>query len=92
METNKTQGKPPIKSIRAGGVKATIWENTNSDNQVFNTIVVDRTYKDKKGEWQVTNSFRITDLPKIALVSQKAFEFFCIKEDKAEYKEIEENI
>ena len=72
----------PEKRFRAGAISATIWQNSvERDGQLstFNTISMERSYKDKKGEWQKTNTFRTNDLPKLALVAQKAYEYVVFK-------------
>ena len=38
-------------------------------------------YTDKDGNWKSTNSMRINDLPKAALVLNKAYEYLVIKQD-----------
>ena len=72
----------PVEKFRAGGVSATIWENNSSKDGkdfVYFTVSVERNYKD--GEvWKKTSSMRLNDLPKVALVSQKAYEYLVLKE------------
>lgn len=68
----------PIKKFRAGAISATIFKNefTKDGNiSVFYSVVVDRRYKDKQDQWQSTNSFRQTDLPKIRYCVDKAYEY-----------------
>lgn len=76
----------PEKKIRAGGVVATIWKNkgkSKTGEEVdFYTTNIERNYKDKNDEWQKTSTMRLNDLPKVILVSQKAYEYLAIKEDK----------
>ena len=77
----------PEKKFVAGAVSATVWKNEgkNAEGEAteFNTISVDRSYKDKDGEWKSTNSLRISDLPKMALVANKAFEYLSLKDGEA---------
>lgn len=74
----------PEKKFRAGAVVATIWQNqgTNKEGQVvgFKTVSLQRRYKDKEGNWKSAGSFRVSDLPKAALVMQKAYEYLVLKE------------
>ena len=79
MHKQKSENAPPVKIFRAGGVKATIWENTNKELQVYKTISFERNYKDKDGEWKQTNSLRVQDLMKASLVLQKAYEYCVMK-------------
>ncbi len=75
----------PEKKFRAGAITATIWKNTSNDGESeFNTISFERSYKDKKDEWQTTNSLRVNDLPKAKLVLAKAYEFLVLKEQNEE--------
>jgi hypothetical protein len=77
----------PKQKFKAGAIVATVWGNeTLKDNEVvnYNTISLDRIYKDKAGEWKNTNSFRVSDLPKVALVMNKAYEFLTLNANQAE--------
>lgn len=76
-----TEGKV-VKKYRSGGITLTIWENSNEKNEVFNTFQLERSYKDKNDEWQVTNTFRMQDLPKIQEMTRKAYTDMLIKEDE----------
>lgn len=85
---NKEEKKLPEKKFRAGGVVATIWKNKGKGKDgkevEFFTTNLERTYKDKEDEWASTSTMRLNDLPKVILVSQKAYEFLAIKEEKQE--------
>lgn len=96
--TIESSGNKPEKKIRAGAISATIWQNTGQsktgESVQYRTVQVERSYKDKKtNAWKNTSSFRVSDLPKLALVSQKAYEYLVLKEqgDSAaeDYSEIE---
>ena len=80
---DKTKPKP-LKKIRFGAISATVWLDTYTDSkgQSFKTegVVVDRAYKDRKGEWQHTATLRKDDLLKAALALQKTFEFLAAPE------------
>ncbi|HLD89058.1 MAG TPA: hypothetical protein VI894_02525 [Candidatus Nanoarchaeia archaeon] len=71
----------PEKKFRAGPISATIWKNfqANNEGSYFN-ITLERSYKDKQGIWQHTNSLRLNDLPKAMLLAQKAYEYIVFKE------------
>ena len=79
MEKNK-----PEKKFRAGAVTATIWKNQTEDNKEYSTVSFERSYKDKNGEWKTTNSLRVNDLPKAAMVISKAYEFLAMSGREAE--------
>ena len=74
----------PEKKFRAGPVSATIWANqavTKEGKQAtYSTISIARNYKDKEDKWQSTNSLRVNDLPRAALVLQKAYEYLVLKQ------------
>ena len=86
--TTASTGNKPEKKFRAGAISATVWQNQGKDREgnpaTYRTISLARNYKDKKtGEWKSTNSFRILDLPKVALVSNKAFEYLVMSDENA---------
>lgn len=84
--TPNSPGNQPEKKFRAGAISATIWLNTghNAAGEVteYKTISIERSYTDKDGNWQSTNSMRINDLPKATLVAQKAYEYLVFKEQE----------
>ena len=67
----------PEKKFKAGAVSATIWKNGEGD-QSYNTISLERAYKDKTGNWKNTNSLRLNDLPKARMVLDKAYEYVVL--------------
>lgn len=74
----------PEKKFVAGAVSATIWKNT-AESKIgkeisFETISISRNFKNDKGEWKSTNSFRLNDLPKATVVLNKAYEYLTLKE------------
>jgi len=73
----------PETKFRAGAVSATVWKNEREINEqlrvVFN-VNIERNYRDRDDNWQTTNSFNLNDLPKVALVAQKAYEYIVLKE------------
>jgi len=83
MEKTNVGGNPPMKKFSAGGISAAVWSNDatlkNGQKATFNTVSVDRCYKDKEGNWQHTSQMRINDLPKAAVVLTKAYEYLVLK-------------
>ncbi|MBT4482601.1 MAG: hypothetical protein HOC71_02875 [Candidatus Latescibacteria bacterium] len=77
MEKNK-----PIRTYKAGGVKASVFENKaeyNGKQTTMYRVALDKTYKDSNGNWKSTSSFNATtELNRAILVLQKAYEF-CVK-------------
>lgn len=75
----------PIKKFRAGLISVAIWKNNGTSKKTgepveFNTVSLDRRYKDKDGEYKSTGTLRVSDLPRAVVVLQKAFEFLVVKE------------
>ena len=74
----------PVKKIRVGCASATVWENKkviDGKEVVFNSVSIDKNYKDAEDKWQKTNSLTGNDIPKMILALQKAFEYVSIKEE-----------
>ena len=65
----------PIKKFMAHGVSLAVFENkgTTKDGRKysFNSISVQRCYKDEKGEWQNTETFREKDLLTLSMLSHE---------------------
>ena len=73
----------PVKKFKAGAVEAAIWNNEKKagDNvTTMESVSIVRRYKDKAGQWQSTSSFSMNELPKVALVSKKAFEYLAMSD------------
>ncbi|MEK6828462.1 MAG: hypothetical protein AABX78_03860 [Nanoarchaeota archaeon] len=74
----------PEKRFSTGVVTATVWQNAGKGRTgeivSYRTVSLQRRYKDKNGVWQSANSFRVNDLPKAALVLQKAYEYLVLRE------------
>jgi hypothetical protein len=72
-----SESKGPEKKFRAGAVCATIWKNdrqrATGESFSYHTIALERSYKDKEGNWKSAGSMRLQDLPKAALVLQEAY-------------------
>ncbi len=91
MEDINIDKNMPEKTFRASPVSATIWANEattkDGETKMFRTISLERTYKDKDGNWKKTNSLRTNDLPKAMLVLNKAFEYISLQEDSQSIRE-----
>jgi hypothetical protein len=89
-------GNQPEKKFSTGAISATIWKNSgtskNGQEVEFRTIQLDRRYKDKNDEWQSTNSLRVNDLPKAALVLNKAYEYLVLRDTNKQPSSIDEEI
>ena len=72
----------PEKSFRQGSCSASVFPNEiqkNGKTIQMPKFSVQKSYKDKDG-WKNTNSYGINDLPKLALVAQKAYEYLTARE------------
>jgi len=83
-EENTQAGNQPEKKFSTGAINASIWKNTATSKKdgstiEFRTIALQRRYTDNEGKWQTSNSLTINDLPKAALVLQKAYEYLVLK-------------
>ncbi len=68
MEKNR-----PAHEIRIGAVKAVIWANP-TDSGVFYNVNLSRIYKDGD-DWKTTDGFRRDDLPLVAKLADRAFDW-----------------
>ena len=83
---NTTEKSAPVLKIQAGGVNVAIWANKGKregQETSYNTVSIERSYKDKNDEWQTTNSLRVNDLPKAALALTKAYEHLVLNQKYA---------
>jgi hypothetical protein len=88
MTNEKNQEKRlPEQKFRAGPVCVTVWNNKSVDKEgverEYKTFQFERSYKDAEG-WKTTNSLRIHDLPKAALVLNRAYEESVLAPTKAQ--------
>lgn len=79
-EMSAKAGNQPEKKFRAGAISATVWLNQGQNKKTgettsYRTISLQRGYKDKNDQWQSTNSMRVNDLPRAALMLTKAYEY-----------------
>ncbi len=85
METKIETKKGPLKKFRAGPVSATVWSNPGKPfdgiEREYNTISLERNYKDKDGSWKTTGSMRVNDLPKVSVVVNKAYEYLVLNKN-----------
>ena len=85
VQMNEFGKNLPEKRFSTGAVTATIWRNeTKQGDAEFQTISIQRSFKDKNDKWQHTSNMRVNDLPKAALVLQKAYEYIVMKEGNGE--------
>lgn len=71
--SSSTSNKP-LHEVRLGSIKAAIWRDQTHDNKPRFNVSVSRSYKDGD-KWKNSEYFGREDLPKVALVMQKAYEW-----------------
>lgn len=81
---NQQETKRPVKEFRAGTISAAIWEKAvtiNGRSVPQHSIRIQKRYKDERsGEWKTTTYFRLEDMPRLALVANKVFEYVTLRE------------
>lgn len=68
----------PEITFRHGLCSASIFEQEfkrGEESFTVRTVSFQRSYLDKEGNWQTTNSLKVNDIPKAILTLQKAYEF-----------------
>ncbi len=74
----EAQMPQPEITFRHGLCSASIWESEYTRGEekfTVRTVSFQRSYLDKEGNWQTTNSLKVNDIPKAQLVLGKAYEF-----------------
>lgn len=70
---NEAKKNEPADRIRVGRIEATLWKNASEKGDWY-SVTLGRSYEDKDGKWQTTNSFSGTDLLLAAEAMRLAFE------------------
>ena len=73
----------PVKKFGAGAIQVAIWENEGKEGIKYNTVSIQKNYKDKNDEWKSSSSMKANDIPKAVLALQKAYEYLTLKEAEA---------
>ena len=74
----------PEKRFRCGSCEAAIFENEISRNGKaikLKKAVIQKRYKNADDEWKSTHSLDKNDIPKMALVLSKAYEYLTMGEE-----------
>jgi hypothetical protein len=84
MEKGIEVKNTPEKRFTTGAISATVWSNSGTtakgEEAEFKTISLQRRYKDKSGNWKSSSYLRLNDLPRAALVLNKAYEYLVLRE------------
>jgi len=74
----------PMKEFRAGTIVAVIWAETAPTNGravPSYSIRIQKPYRDDRdGQWKTTSYLRPDELPKLALVVSRPYEFLTLRE------------
>lgn len=71
MSDDQTEARRPIETVREGPLKAAIWCN-QGENGPYHSVTVARTYKDRDGNLQDTQSFRPKDMLGLSELARRA--------------------
>lgn len=78
----ENENKKPVEKFSVGLVQASVWKNRvkfdGVEKDLF-SVSLQRSYKEKDGNWQSAKNLNPNDLPKAILVLQKAFEFVSLR-------------
>lgn len=73
----------PVFELRAGAISGAVWGKTTTlDGRPVtqHTIRIEKRYRDERtGEWKNTGYLRPDDLPKLALIATKLFEYLTLR-------------
>ena len=75
----------PEITFRHGSCSASIFLNEyqrGEETFKVRTVVFQRQYRDKNGDWQPSNSLRVNDIPKAILVLNKSYEYLTSNHDQ----------
>ena len=74
----------PLWQYRAGGCRASVWENErtfNGKTVTVRDVTFSKRYLDEDGEYKNTTKYNANDIPKAIHVLQKAYEHLITGED-----------
>ena len=87
MSTDNKNNKP-VAVCRSRGIAMSVFENASSGDKgsSFFKVTIQKTYRDKDGEFKTTNSFGQDDLPHIAMLAQRVWQKINDREELADQK------
>ncbi|MDX8353968.1 hypothetical protein [Cognatiyoonia sp. IB215182] len=71
MSDNQDETRRPEETLREGPLKAAIWRN-EGESGTYHSVTVARTYKDREGNLQDTQSFRPKDMLGLSELARRA--------------------
>ena len=79
----------PVRELRLGRIRATIWDNKTTEGRVWYSVTVSRLYKDGD-QWKDTSTFGRDDLPIVAKAVDLAYAWIWEQEVQADPDEATE--
>ena len=69
----------PVMKWRVGAISVGVFENSgqdwNGEAVTFYSVQIQRSFKDRRGEWQNTNNLNVSDIPRAILLLLKVHEY-----------------
>jgi hypothetical protein len=72
MRVSMSSGNRPVHEIRLGRIRASVWTNESTGQDVWFNVSISRLYRDGN-EWKTTTSFGRDDLPLVAKAAEMAY-------------------
>lgn len=72
----------PVYSSRTNRVEVAIWKNESEDSIWHNTTFT-KNYREEDGTLKSTGNFKMDDLPAIAFLATKAYDFLASRSDQS---------
>lgn len=89
MSEDHTTPRRPEETLREGPLKAAIWRN-EGENGAYHSVTLARTYKDREGNLQDTQSFRPKDMLGLSELTRRAHHN-AHELDRAAFKEMRQS-
>ncbi len=82
--TNETKNKP-VETLRDGYLKVAIWRNPTDNGYRYSTGPLQRSYKDKEGQWRETEFLSGHEILRGSRLLEKAYDF-QLEQKKQDYE------
>ena len=78
----------PIHEVRFGNVRVAIWANKGEEGRTFHNFSLERSYRDKEGNWQNQQlSLGVREVAKITRALETAYaDYYTLPQLRADYK------
>jgi len=84
--------KGPVYKQKSHGIEVAVWARTTEDGKKFYSVSATRSYRDKDGKWQNSNSFNMEDRDLLMDYMDRAFKFAqdCVHADREKRRQEDE--